>query len=473
MTTSRFLVVLVSAALIAVLPSLASAQSSDPGGSSGQSGQGTSAPQGGDTTGDSPEIGRPFRGLFGLGDSGRTGASLSGSLFGAYDDNVGATLPGRPLDARYARSGWYTGANGQGMFNWRGENAAVNGYATAGTSYYPDFDRPMVPSYSGGIGFNRTLGRRSSIHASQGILYSPYFLNGFFAGLPDLDELPAPPVASDPGVDVSSNRIVRTSTSVGFSRQLSRASTFTTGYSYGRSSYHGTDRLAHTQAGSATFRRRMTAHAGLHVGYAYRTMTSNAGVPGEPDFQRDIQDINVGVDYNRSFAVSMSRRTRVSFASGTSYFAGSRISEQNITRTTRSRFHVTGSADLVHEMGRTWSASAAYRRSVSFSELVFEPITSDSVSGSLAGLLGRRNELRFMVSTSRGNVGENRPGNGFQSSSATATLRRALNRHMATYVTYGYYRHDFGNSVLLPDSFPHYLDRNGVRFGLSVFLPLH
>ncbi len=110
---------------------------------------------------------RPFRGLFGLGDSGRTGLALSGDLFGAYDANVAATLPGRAFDPRYQRSGWYAGANSQLQGNWRGERAALNGWAAAGTNYYPEFGNPFVPSYSAGLGFSRPLGQRNSFQLGQ------------------------------------------------------------------------------------------------------------------------------------------------------------------------------------------------------------------------------------------------------------------------------------------------------------------
>ena len=43
---------------------------------------------------------RPFRGLFGLGDEGRTVESISGALFSACEENLAATLPGQPVRYR-------------------------------------------------------------------------------------------------------------------------------------------------------------------------------------------------------------------------------------------------------------------------------------------------------------------------------------------------------------------------------------
>ncbi len=73
----------------------------------------------------------------------------SETLFGAYDDNVAATLPGRAFDPRYQRSGWYSGANSQVQWNWRGERAAAErlGGRPARTTTLISTD-PFVPSYS-------------------------------------------------------------------------------------------------------------------------------------------------------------------------------------------------------------------------------------------------------------------------------------------------------------------------------------
>jgi hypothetical protein len=466
--TPGFRALIVSTLLVVALPLPLAAQSTESGGG----GQEGSAPQGGDSGegGDGPAVTRPFRGLFGLGDSGRTGASLSGSLFGAYSDNLAATLPGRSFDPRYQRSGWYTGANSEVSVNWRGEAASLNGWGFAGTSYYPDFDNPFVPTYSGGIGFSRPIGRRNSMNLSTSVTYSPYFLNGFYPDVPNLDDLPITPVTPDPNLDVSSNTIIRYSARAGVSRQLSRASTISAGYSYWRSDYTEFDRSYEQNHGSITFQRQLTRHASVHLGYGYRSITNH--VLGFPDVTRDIQDIIAGINYNRAFAISMSRRTRVSFSTGSSYVSGSDISGGDFDSGTRSRFYVTGTAEIVHEMGRTWRAAAIYRRSAGFSELVFEPVLSDSISGRLNGLLGRRNEVSVLVSASTGNVGNDRPGTDYKTHLASAQLRRALNRHLAAYVSYQLYKHDFGGQVRLPLGFPNYLDRQGVQFGVNAWLPL-
>jgi hypothetical protein len=416
---------------------------------------------------------RPFRGLFGLDDSERIGASLSGSLFGAYNNNVAATLPGVPLDPRYHRSGWYTGAKSQLSVNWRGERTSANGWANAGTSYYPDFDRPLVPAYSGGIGVTRAIGQRSSLQIAQSVRYSPYFLSGFFLSVPSLGELPVPPVTSDPAQDVSGNTRLQYNTQVSISRQLSRESSITAQYMYAKTDYSTLDRWYDQHYGSVIFRRRLTRHATLRLGYGYRSVANDTGLPDVPTFHRDSQDFMIGVDYNRAIAFSMSRRTRIEFTTGTSYIGRSNISGDEFATSAGSRFHVTGGAQLVHEIARTWTATAAYRRGVGFSDLVFEPIISDSYVATLSGLLGRSDSVTVLASASRGSVGNVSTINrDYSSYVATAQWRHALARYLAAYARYAYYNHDFSRSIVLPLGFPQDLSRNGVDFGLNFWLPV-
>jgi hypothetical protein len=213
----------------------------------------------------------------------------------------------------------------------------------------------------------------------------------------------------------------------------------------------------------------------LRLGYGYREATNEgfSGLPGDTAVDREMHSVDAGVDYSRSFTLTSSRRTSLSFSTGSSFFTGSNISEDGFSDQSRTRFFVTGSATLLHEMGRTWRAAAVYSRSAGFSDLVFEPLTSNSVSVSVSGLIGRRNEISARASTSSGTVGSGRPGSDFQGYVASAQWRRAINRYLAANASYLFYDHDFGQSVVLPLGFPRETNRHGVRVGVTVFFPLH
>ena len=110
---------------------------------------------------------------------------------------------------------------------------------------------------------------------------------------------------------------------------------------------------------------------------------------------------------------------------------------------------------LAHEMGRTWRLAAVYQRSAGFSDLVFEPVTSDSVTR-VAFRPHRAPQRVLSVKPRRPRARGNRSSNNdFTSYSAHAQWRRAMTRHLAAHVNYLYYNHDFGQSVSAAVGFPH------------------
>ncbi len=60
----------------------------------------------------------------------------------------------------------------------------------------------------------------------------------------------------------------------------------------------------------------------------------------------------------------------------------------------------------------------------------------------------------------------------FDSYSASARLRRALHRTLAVYVEYLFYQYNFDEVADRPFGLPREFSRNGVRVGLSLWLPL-
>ena len=117
---------LIVTALVVFVSSLPlAAQTAETGGGGAQEG---APPQ---TEGEGNDRGstRPFRGLFGLDDSGRT-ARRSPARYSARTTTTSPQrFPGGRLIRAITRSGWYTGANSQLSFNWRGERTSANGWA--------------------------------------------------------------------------------------------------------------------------------------------------------------------------------------------------------------------------------------------------------------------------------------------------------------------------------------------------------
>jgi hypothetical protein len=455
--------VLIGVALVLGLWSPAAAQSESQGGDESSS-------QGQEDSGQSA-FSRPFRGLFGLGDDARQGMDLSASLFGAYDDNLAATRPGASIDRRYHHSGQYAGGNARVTYNLQGEHTAFGAYGGAATNYYPESDRSFAPVYSGGAGFSSPIGRRYDLRLNSSVVYSPFYLYGFLLDPEAIDE----PTVSGPGAseDLPINKLktIRYTSRAKLDRQLSRSSAISFNYAFDGSSYSGIGGGMQSQRAGVTFTRRLSRYARLRLGYGYRTVDSDH-LPSAPDtsHRQASHDLDVGVDYNR--ALSVSRRTKLAFSSGSTILERSAVGGAGTTLASSTRYVFTGTATLVREIGRTWSASLSAHRGITYTDLFFEPVLTNRTTAVVKGLLGRQTELSFLGSYSSGDVGLSGDRSGFGTYLGSAILRRAISQHLAAFASYRYYHYRFADSVNLPAGVAQELDRNGVRVGLTVWLPL-
>jgi hypothetical protein len=137
----------------------------------------------------------------------------------------------------------------------------------------------------------------------------------------------------------------------------------------------------------------------------------------------------------------------------------------------RSRFRVVGGATLTHEFGRTWTASAVYVRRFLFREGFADPFFSDGVTAALTGLVSRRLEFAaqasWSLSTYQGATGGQHRGDW-----GIAQLRYALSRHLAAYTRYVYYHYRFSDQLLLDEDFASAMNRQGIRVGVTMTVPL-
>lgn len=428
---------------------------------------------------------RPFRGIFGAPAAPDSPHSLvfTGSLFAAYDDNVVADL------ARNARSrpwlqkrGTYEGA-AAGLdytFDLQGNRLAFRGHSAAQINYFRHPDRSRaLPHYLGDVSFSARLTRSLTFAARQSAAYSENY-NSFLApggpagvdapgSIEDDISLPA-----DPALDLFELRWFRTHSTVSLAQAFGRYLSVMGAYHY-RSldvldSELEDDALirffdygTHSGSLSIQYGRPVTRYATLNLGYAVR-VSDRRSRTGEPEV---MHNVNAGVNYAR--ALSFSRRTTLSFGTGTAIAANERQSTPGIDP--RTRAHLTGHLALAHEMGRTWTATLTYTRGLrtrdGFDGLYF----TDAVRAGLDGLITRR--LAFMASASWADSSiQTTVGGHHRGQSAVARLQYALTSYLATYVQYVYHYYRFSDQVVLDPRFPRSLDRQGVRVGVTTSIPL-
>jgi hypothetical protein len=249
------------------------------------------------------------------------------------------------------------------------------------------------------------------------------------------------------------------SAGVAYLRRISRRMSVQAGYDYHvRPEVQGeADRYARQ-----TFRGRVTRELGkglgAHAGYIY----SHALYDDEGDDDFGHHTIDVGLDFSRAFSLSLSRRTTLSFSTGTSIYQ---------TAEPTFHFRLIGAARLSHEMGRTWNATVSYDRGFGLTDTWSEPVFSDSATAGVGGLIAPRTELRFSgralfgggVSGSYGDI---------QTMNGSGELSFALSRHVNTALTYVYYRQQLADDVALVEGFPPDYDGQSIRLSVNVWAPL-
>jgi hypothetical protein len=174
-------------------------------------------------------------------------------------------------------------------------------------------------------------------------------------------------------------------------------------------------------------------------------------------------NLDVGVDYSR--ALSFSRRTTVSFATGTTA----------ITDGQSTHYQAIGNAQLNHEIGRTWRATISYDRAFQFVDTLLEPVFYDAASAGVGGLVNRRVRVQLNARASLGRigVGSYRVNNDFDTYQGIATVAIALSRYIDFGVDYSIYRYRFDSGAVLPIGIPRNIERQSVAAHIDVWAPLY
>jgi hypothetical protein len=335
--------------------------------------------------------------------------------------------------------------------------------ATTDYRYYTDIDDLRGGNLGLSFGMSAALTPRTQFQLSTSFAYQPYYQYSLFPTLPTID---APdlgvPQSLTPDFVISRESGWISTSGVSLERQLGRRSTLSLFYTYGRSDFGSSDSVdvpvvfdVQSHLAGFRFQRRLTRNTSLRLGYSYRR--------GDyADVETPVtegHDVDIGVDYGR--ALTLSRRARISFSTGTS-----------IIQTAGERFYrAVGAANFTYQISRTWTAAATYNRGLGFVGRFADPFFSDNVAAGLEGFLGRRVRLSFSGAYSSGEIAFGSDADAFGTSTADATAQYAFTEYLAAYVQYLFFRYDFPESLGFPGgSGP--VNRNGVRGGLSLVLPI-
>jgi hypothetical protein len=414
---------------------------------------------------------RPFRGLFGA--DGHTTAApqeltFTGSLAGAYDDNIALAVSGGLPDPTLARVGMYTDGNAGFEFASRARRSSFAAMGTTAFSYYPTYDDTVIASYAGGFGFAAPLGGRGTLQASQTVAYSPFYSFTVVPALPALlqSDVTLPELGRELEIGDFSTLVYETSVDV--THALSRRVAFVGSYTLrGSDLANESSDLRHQRIGGS-IRRSLSPGLALRLGYEYRR--GRYAVTSTDVAQ--LHDVDTGVNYGRS--LSISRRTTLAFDTGSSILLRRREEAPGGSDPPQDLRYVflSGKMSLQHELGRTWTAGLSLHRDLQYVEGFAEPFLSNAMTGGVSGHLNRRADVAVSGSYSKGLVGVSLANSDFSTTAVTSRARLAFTRHVAGYVEYFYYRYDFGTGVTIPAGIAREMNRQGGRLGVTTWLPV-
>jgi hypothetical protein len=354
-------------------------------------------------------------------------------------------------------SGAFAGFQNEGeaslAYASRGQRTALNVSAQSVVRYQPAGGALSTTHDQGTADFSMT-GKRATFHVSQNFTYTPLFQYGA------LTETSA---AAAPGGTLAETAqahgdyanagvgAYRSETSVDMARTLGRRSTLSVSYGLRHTTFTGAGAGFTAHAAGFRLTRQFTRHAALRAGYSYQLGGGPQVVGGVP---ARAHDIDLGIDYGR--ALSFSKRTSVSFASGSAI----------VTEQLRTVYRVTGDVSLTRAIGRTASAGLTYRRGVRILEGFGTPVMFDAVNAGFSGSLARRLTLVASAGVSSGVTAATSSG-GFGTVTGAAALRMTLSRRTALEAQYFYFHQRADGAVGLPPGFMGTTNRQGVRVGVS------
>jgi hypothetical protein len=125
-----------------------------------------------------------------------------------------------------------------------------------------------------------------------------------------------------------------------------------------------------------------------------------------------------------------------------------------------------------YDIGRSWALGADYRRAVNVLQGVsLETFATNAFNISADGVVGQRIEMAFSTALSMGSTTVGEDFGRYEAYSGSAQLRYALARNIAVSTVYDYYYYRL-RDVARPLGLPPEYDRNAVRVGVTVWLPL-
>jgi hypothetical protein len=304
--------------------------------------------------------------------------------------------------------------------------------------------------------------------ANQSASYSPTYFYGLFPRLGEIQ--PGDAGSTEPDFAINNGNALESvnyTSTVTLRQEQGRRRAFNVG-----GDYRYTDRLNETpdwqdvsvyslRAGySFNHARNSSISTGVHyragdLGYAGTGSTTEVGV-------------NVGWNYTRPLSATRS----VGLGVGLGVTGADLQQVEGGVDILRRRYRGTANFRLSFPVVQTWQVTGNFRRGLDYIPDLPTPVYTTGASIGTVGLITRRIDVNATAAYTRGGSALNTSALQFDTYTASMRVRYAINQTFATYGEYLYYYYDFrGSTELLLSGIPTGLGRNGVRAGLTIWVP--
>jgi hypothetical protein len=359
-------------------------------------------------------------------------------------------------------------------YSFQGHTLTARANGSSAQRYFRPDDH-VVPADFRSIG--HTGGVDLSVHSARTALqinatgaYSGSPLYALVLPVPQDGETYAPTASRD--VAVSDFNSLTYGTTVMLSHGLSRRSAVSVGVDWRRTDTTGTPdihRELNTYGARGQVARRIGRSMTTTAMYAYRVGEMKDSDPRLLPWRMPEHRAELAIDYRHP----LSRTRRVTF--GARVGASSMVVPELIPgEGARGRRDNPFSTDLSagFEFTRTWRLRSAYRQSVDYVPGLSEPISGKSLTTTIEGLVSRRIDVSLSGGYATGESAISNATSAYETYNADGRLRCALSRTTAAYVEYVRYFYDSRGTLPLGPGVPMLLERQGVRAGVMMRLPL-
>lgn len=394
--------------------------------------------------------------------------TLTMDFLGGFDDNLspegsGSGVSTNPL---LPRESVYAGIAAGEVTYWRGRGPRffqASGGAQM-TTYSELFTKPLVGGDARVQAANAGLGR-TGVDVSASAQYRPTFALGAFGPVASAVESGAVP-DTDPTTGVSEMSSFLTGLSASADREWTRRQRTGVGYDFNDRQFTGTrglDSRRHGARVSHTWEFIRSANARL--GYQYSDEAIERAQGGYRPMRAHTAD--VGVEFRKRF--SPTRTLAFSAGGGANHVRTRAAADESRLQYTVPSAYGTVRLDMV----RTWAVSADVRRSVSVLDgLTAQSFVTHVVSLRAGGRITGDLALAVSVGYAQGRAPAGESGS-FESFNGSLQFDYAVARWCSFVANYVYYDHLLRGVTEVPEGFPRRFERNSIRVGMTVWLPLY